>query len=81
MTSQLSLDLCLPVCASRMISGLSTSVEMGVLIMGAETATKLNDFPTEVRANLQTIPANIWHIPHPQWANSPERWKEQGEKF
>lgn len=81
MTSQLSPDLRLLVCASWMISGLSTSVQMGVLIMGGETATKLNHFSTEGRANLQSVPANVWHRAHLQWANSPGRWKEQGEKF
>lgn len=59
MTSQMPPDLCLLVCASRMISGLSTSAERDVLIMGAETATKLNNFSTEARAVLQTIPANV----------------------
>lgn len=59
MTSQLPPDLCLLVCASRMISGLRTSAERDVLIMGAETATKLNNFSTKVRAILQAIPANV----------------------
>lgn len=59
MTSQLPPDLCLLVCSSRMISGLSTSAGRDALIMGAETTTKLNIFSTEVRAILQTIPANV----------------------
>lgn len=59
MSSQLHPDLCLLVCASWMISGLSTSAERAGLIMGAENTTKLNNFSTEVRAILQTVPANV----------------------
>lgn len=81
MASQLSPDLCLLACASWMISGLSTSIEIGPLITGGETATRLNVFSTEVRENLQTIPASVWHAVYLDWTNSPVRWEEQGKKF
>lgn len=63
-----------------MISGLSVSAERDVLIMGAETTTKLNNFSTELRAILQTIPANV-SASSSAVANPPGRWKEQGEEF
>lgn len=44
-----------------MISGFSTFVETDVLIMVGETAAKLNNFSTDMRANFQTAPANVWH--------------------